>query len=146
MDNYRFKMNKILKGKTDNMYYQIIRYTLVGGFAFIADFSILFILTEYVGLHYLLSAAISFTLGLTINYILSIFWVFERRAVNSKFWEFFIFAIIGLIGLGFNEFFMWILTDVVFLHYLVSKMITTFIVYFWNFFARKIMLFSKRRT
>ncbi len=29
------------------------------------------------------------------------------------------------------------------IYYLLSKIITTIIVYFWNFFARKIILFNK---
>jgi hypothetical protein len=38
---------------------------------------------------------------------------------------------------------MWALTDLLFLYYIYSKLITTAVVYFWNFFARKFILFSK---
>jgi putative flippase GtrA len=48
----------------------------------------------------------------------------------------------GVVGLGFNDLFMWIFTDRCGIYYLLSKVITTAIVYFWNFFARKYILFK----
>ena len=45
-------MNKLVK--------QIFRFTLIGGIAFLIDSTILFILTDYVGVHYLISSMISF--------------------------------------------------------------------------------------
>ena len=46
----------IFKGKTDNTIVQLFRYTFVGGFAFVVDFGLLYVLTEYAHFHYLLSA------------------------------------------------------------------------------------------
>tara|TARA_B100000959_G_C14770697_1_gene537354 strand:- start:204 stop:653 length:450 start_codon:yes stop_codon:yes gene_type:complete len=137
-------INKVFKEETDNTFFQLIRYTVVGGVSFLVDFGTLAFCTEYFGIHYLVSAIIGFTLGLTTNYILSIVWVFHHRAISNKLFELLFFIIIGLIGLGFNELFIWILTDKVELHYLVSKIITTIIVYLWNFFARKYLLFNKQ--
>lgn len=143
-DFYLRKIQSAFSGKTNNTFLQLFRYTFVGGFAFLVDFSILFVLTEYFHIHYLLSAAISFIFGLVINYFLSVKWVFNNRVINNRLLEFLFFALIGLIGLGLNELFLWFFTDFLLIYYLLSKIITTFIVYFWNFFARKIMLFNKQ--
>ena len=123
---------------------QLLRYTFVGGLAFLVDFGTLFILTEYVHVHYLVSAAIAFIFGLTVNYILSVKWVFNIRTVGNRWLEFLLFALIGLVGLGLNELFLWIITEILVIYYLISKIITTIIVYFWNFFARKYLLFNKK--
>ena len=128
--------------KTNDTIVQLFRYTLVGGLAFVFDFGSLFILTEYLNIHYLVSAAIAFLLGLTINYILSIIWVFEKRALSNKKIEFLVFALIGIVGLGLNEFIMWFFTDILYWHYLLSKIISTVVVYLWNFFVRKFVLFN----
>ena len=127
--------------KTDNTLIQLFRYTFVGGAAFLIDFASLFLLTEFAGLHYLHSAAIAFILGLIINYILSILWVFKSRVVNKKIIEFIIFAIIGIVGLGLNELIIWFSTERINLYYLHSKLISTAIVYFWNFLSRKYILY-----
>ena len=137
-------LNKLFIEKTDNTLIQLFRYTFVGGIAFIVDFSSLYFLTDFAGFHYLYSAAIAFILGLVVNYILSILWVFKSRAVNKKIIEFTIFAIIGIVGLGLNEVMIWFFTERLNLHYLFqSKLISTVIIYFWNFLARKYILYNK---
>jgi putative flippase GtrA len=128
--------------KTNDTIAQLFRYTLVGGLAFIIDFGLLFILTHYLNIYYLISAAIAFLLGLTTNYILSIIWVFEKRTIANKKIEFLVFSLIGIVGLGLNEFIMWFFTDILYWHYLLSKIISTVFVYLWNFFARKFVLFN----
>lgn len=135
-------IRSVIKEKTDNTFIQLIRYTFVGGLAFIIDFGTLFILTEYLNIHYLISAGIAFIFGLTINYLISTKWVFSKRAYKNRNLEFLLFAFIGLAGLGLNELFMWFFTDLLLIYYLVSKIITTLIVYLWNFFARKLILFN----
>jgi len=134
-------LNKLLKSKTNNTIIQLFRYTFVGGVAFLFDFMALFILTEYLHIYYLLSAAMSFLLGLTINYVLSVKWVFEKRSIKSKHTEFIIFTLIGIIGLTLNEFFIWFFTEIASTYYLYSKLISTVLVYLWNFFIRKFVLF-----
>ena len=135
-------LNQLIKNKTNNTLIQLFRYTFVGGVAFIFDFGTLYILTEFFNIYYLVSAALAFLLGLTINYFLSVIWVFKERSIKSKYVEFVVFAFIGIIGLALNEFIMWFFTEIVNLHYLYSKLISTIIVYLWNFFIRKFILFS----
>ena len=130
--------------KTESTVVQLFRYTFVGGLAFIVDFGSLFILTEYLNLFYLISAGIAFILGLITNYALSVNWVFSNRTLDSKGMEFFLFTVIGLIGLGLNELLLWTLTDLLSIYYLFSKIITAIIIYLWNFFARKYLLFNKK--
>ena len=142
--HYQIIVQSVFKEKTNNTLLQLFRYTFVGGFAFLIDFGALFILTEYFNMHYLVSAGIAFILGLIVNYFLSVTWVFNSRVIENRWLEFLLFSLIGLIGLGLNELFIWILTDILVIYYLLSKVITAFIVYFWNFIARKTMLFNKR--
>jgi putative flippase GtrA len=135
-------INRLFIKRTDNIFIQLFRYTFVGGVAFIADFGSLYLLTDLAGVYYLYSAAIAFVIGLTINYVLSILWVFKSRSVKNRSIEFMIFAVIGLIGLALNEFIIWFSTERLSIYYLHSKLISTAIVYFWNFLARKYILYK----
>lgn len=139
-------LKSLFSGKTNNYFLQLFRYTFVGGFAFMVDFGTLYILTDYLKIYYLISAGIAFILGLIVNYLLSIKWVFNVRVVENHMLEFLIFSLIGLVGLGLTEFFLWLFTDILLIYYLVSKAITAFMVYFWNFTARKIFLFNKKQS
>jgi putative flippase GtrA len=136
------QFKSLFVGQTDSTLLQLFRYTVVGGLAFVVDYGSLFLLREFLGIHYLWAAAIAFILGLATNYYISIRWVFDKRNVQNKQVEFFIFALLGILGLGINELVMFILTSVVGLHYLVSKLISTGVTYGWNFASRKVLLFS----
>ncbi len=134
-------VQKLLTRNTDQTGIQFFRYLFVGGVAFLVDFGSLYVFTDFFGIFYLISAAIAFILGLITNYALSISWVFNRRTLNNRTIEFSVFAIIGIIGLGLNELFIWFFTAELNFYYLISKILAAIIILFWNFFARKITLF-----
>ena len=129
--------HKLFYGTTDKLLIQFVRYFFVGGFAFVVDFGLLYILTEYAGLHYLLSATLSFIAGLLVNYIISCLWVFSNSKFKSRIVEFLFFAAIGVVGLVLNDFLIWLFTDCIGTHYMFSKIVAAAVVYLWNFFARK---------
>jgi len=131
----------LLFGATGSVLQQFARYVVVGGVAFVVDFGLLYVLTEFAGIHYLSSAAIAFLCGLFTNYLLSRVWVFDRRTIDNVAMEFAIFAAIGIVGLGLNEGIMWFVAERVHFHYLIAKVISAGIVLMWNFGARKAVLF-----
>jgi putative flippase GtrA len=137
----RRKLWALLFGATERLLHQFIRYFIVGGLAFLVDFSSLYLLTEFAGLHYLNSAAIAFLFGLAVNYSLSLLWVFDRRTMKSAMVEFLIFAVIGIVGLGLNEAIMWVVREKIGFHYMGAKAVSAGIVLIWNFGARKFVLF-----
>ena len=124
-------MNKLIK--------QIFKFGIVGGIAFIIDYTLLYILTEYIGIHYLISSIISFTISVIFNYILSVKWVFNvKRKQGTR--EFIIFIILSLIGLLINSLIMYLMVDICNIYYMISKLISTFIVMVYNFITRKIFI------
>lgn len=123
---------------------QLGRYTIVGGIAFVADFATLALCTELLALHYLVSGALALLVGIAINYALSVRFVFRVRRVRHRGLELLIFALIGFVGLGLNEGLLYLFTELVGLHYLLSKVAATAVTYLWNFFARKRSLFTAR--
>jgi putative flippase GtrA len=68
-------------------------------------------------------------------------WVFNKRKLDNRTFEFGIFAIIGIVGLGLNEVLLWFFTQELLIYYLLSKIFAAAIILFWNFFARKYLLF-----
>ncbi len=136
-------LNIIFKKKTEDIYIQLFRYLFVGSVSAILDISILFILTEYVNLYYLVSATLSFVIGGIVNYVLSKIWIFTKNKYQAS-KEILFFFIIGFIGLLFNGIVLWILTTTFNLWYILSKIIAIFIVFLWNFLARKYLLFTAK--
>ncbi len=131
-----------LSAKADSLTGQFFRYFVVGGVAFVVDFTLLFLLTDFGHLHYLLSASIAFMAGVAVNYALSVGWVFDHRSVDNRTHEFVIFAVIGILGLSLNAVLMWLFTELVGFHYLGSKIAAAALIFLFNFGTRKVLLFS----
>lgn len=121
--------------------HEFVRYIAASAFALFIDIGLLWILTEYTNISYLIAGALSFTAGLVSIYLLSVCWVFGERSTRSKIAEFAIFSVVGLVGLGFNEIILYILTSIFGFYYLVSKIASVVVVFTWNFAARKWLLF-----
>jgi len=122
---------------------QIMRFGIVGVIAFVIDYAVLLLLTEVVGIHYLVSSAIAFLVSVIFNYILSITFVFETDKRKSKGAQFGLFAIMSAGGLGINQMMMWLVSDVMFVPYQLSKFLATAVVMVYNFVTRKLFLERK---
>ena len=76
------------------------KYLVSGTFAFLADYSVLLIATELLGIHYLVSAVFGYAIGLLVSYMLNIRWVFRyRKYAHTSKKEFLIFVVIVIVGL-----------------------------------------------
>ncbi|WP_291921804.1 GtrA family protein [Accumulibacter sp.] len=124
---------------------QFAQYVCVGGLAFGVDIAALFLLTEKVGFHYISSASIAFVLGLATNYILCVAVVFDYRALQNLAHEFVIFSLIGVAGLLLNNLLIFLFTEFLGFYYLVSKAGAAVFILFFNFFLRRLWLFSERK-
>lgn len=118
---------------------QIIKFGLVGFLCFFIDYGIMVFLTEVVGVHYLLSSGISFTVSVIVNFVLSLTYVFETEKGN-KIKEFIIFVVLSVIGLGINQVLMWFCVDILGIFYMISKIGATAVVMVYNFVTRKMIL------
>lgn len=161
------KVKNLFVGDTENTFVQFFRYCFVGGFAFVVDFGIMTLFAELFSIHPVVAATISFIVGLAVNYVLSTFWIFRNSKIKSRFAEFLAFALIGVIGLLINDGIIWIFQNVLgsnlvfggwssiadgetkyfifggIQYYHIGKIVSTVVVFLWNFFARKFLLFNK---
>lgn len=132
-------LDRLLVGRSET-FKEVIKYGFVGGTCTVIDFGLLFILTHYLGLFYILSSVISFSVGTLINYYLCTIWIFKVRTVENKNIEFFYYIIITAVGLGLTTLIIWLFTEYFKLNFMLSKLIATFVTVWWNFSARKYFL------
>ena len=126
---------------------QIMKFGVVGGTAFLIDFGIMVLLTEYFGLNYLISSTISFCISVVYNYLLSIFWVFRiDKDKRGKSGTFLVFVLLSVIGLLLNELLMWTGTDMLGIAYMLTKIGATAIVMIYNFITRKLFLEDRKKS
>jgi putative flippase GtrA len=141
----KFDIKGIMITPTSNSFLQIVRYVFVGGVATVVDFALLYLFTDVCQINYLVSAIFAFIGGFISNFVLSKLLVFNSKAVEAKVkpaLELLGHFLIAVIGLGLTALIMYVCTDMIGIFYLVSKIIATAIVLFWNFIARKKILYT----
>jgi len=139
---FKFKLRRLLIEPTRNTAIQAFRALFVGGVAFISDAGTMWALS-LTGMHYLICAVFGFIVGVTVNFFLSILFVFPERAKISRVGEVAVYIVVSLIGLGITEALLWLFTDVAGLYFMISKGIAAVIAFGWNFTARKLTLYRK---
>lgn len=123
----------------NNLIKQIFKFGIVGGIAFIIDYALLYICTEYLNIYVLYSSIISFTISVIFNYIMSIKWVFDVKH-KQTYKEFTMFIILSIIGLGINQLIMYLGIEKLNIYYMLVKIASTGIVMVYNFITRKIFI------
>ena len=147
------QFGKLFVGDTDNTLIQFFRYLFVGGFAFLVDFAVSYLLFRFAFGEQKqfgwVANALSFVAGLTVNYLISTFWIVKNSKVGNKLMEFLSFAAIGVVGLlitiGITKLFEMWLGDTTSLFQIIAKLVSTAVSFLWNFFARKILLYSDKK-
>lgn len=107
---------------------QILKFGVVGSIAFIIDYSILFVCTEFIGIYYLISSLISFLISTFFNYkasIICIFYSNDNKNSHKKTNKFCIFLILSIIGLLINQSLMYLGSEKIHLHYMMTKIFAT---------------------
>lgn len=143
-------MKKLFAEETNRTLIQFFRYCFVGGGATVVDWGISTVLFFFVfGQRYAIAAnVLSFVAGLLVNYFLSTFWIFRNSKMQSRMAEFLAFAAIGVVGLlitaGVTKFSEVLLGDLTSAYQILGKIAATAIAFFWNFFARKYLIFQKK--
>ena len=122
------------------LFQQIARFGVIGVLAFAIDYGFLYAFTEWLGIHYLISSVLSFSISVIFNYIASVLWVFDVKQETSKTRNFILFIVFSVIGLGINQLVMWLGVESLGLHYMLVKIFAAAVVMVWNFVTRKKML------
>lgn len=115
---------------------EIVRFCIVGGLSLIVDCGILYGLTDFFGVHYLYSAAISFTASVIFNYWLCVVYVFKGAKKQTP-KQATIFIGSSVVGLGLNQICMYFFVEIILLHYMIAKLGATVIVTLWNYVMKR---------
>lgn len=138
----RMDLRGLLISPTKNGFLQLGRYVMVGGGAFLVDFGSYCLLGHW-GVHYMAAGILSFILGFAFNFLISRLLIFSTAAekrINIR--ELVSVLAISLLGLLITEGLLYVGTDMLKMDFRLSKIIASVIVLFWNYFARKIVVYK----
>ena len=131
---------------------QFLKFGVVGALCFVIDTG-LYKICNFIGIPYLISGVIGFSVSVIVNYLLSMKYVFVRRDDLSRKREFTIYLILSIIGLGLNELILFICVELIYGNWtqlqallpargaeILAKIGATGIVMVYNFVTRKIFM------
>ncbi len=123
-----------------NTFFLACKYSLVGATSAIIDIGILALLVEYAHLHLLIAAVLSFCVAVGNGFFWNKKWTFQNTSprIARQYIKFFLTSLVGLcLNLLFLSLFVYWLR----LWYITAKIITSAIVFFWNFTVNKFWTF-----
>ncbi|MBI4648441.1 MAG: GtrA family protein [Bacteroidia bacterium] len=123
------------------LFYKFIKFCVVGATGMIVDFGITYLLKEKAKLNKFLANSAGFTAAASSNYFLNRIWTFH--STNPKIGiEYTSFLLVSVVGLGINNFVLWILTNKLKWNFYFSKLIAIIVTTIWNFIANLLITFS----
>ncbi|MBR4748365.1 MAG: GtrA family protein [Abditibacteriota bacterium] len=151
---------------TDSSFGQLVRFAVAGLLNTAVDFAVTAVFLGIFTFHYgyIPASSIGFLAGVVLSYVLSVKWIFTQRSVTDRRLEFTLFLLIGVIGLVLHAYLLYVMVDTSPVRDMIiqladktvksfvpneanvwfSKIVVTVIVFFWNFYARKYMLFKAK--
>ena len=115
---------------------RFLKFCLVGSSGILVNMGLLWLLTEFTGLFYLLSAVISIETSIISNFTLNDFLTFrDRRTRGGRHFlkRLMKFNAISLASLALNLTALWFLTSVAGIYYLISNLCGIAIALMWNY-------------
>jgi dolichol-phosphate mannosyltransferase len=119
---------------------KMIQYAIVGGSMLILNVVILYVLTNLLGIYYIISAILSCLLLTGLSFSLNEKWTFNSITYHAheKLWHRFAsYYLVSLSGMSLNIIILFLLTDFGKVFYLYSSIIASLLVFFWNFSVNK---------
>ncbi len=124
---------------------KVIRYFCVGGTAAAVDIGFFAVSVKVFQFNWFFVALLSFVLATVLNYLLSIRYVFESGIRFKKQVEVSLVFLVSGIGLVINLTVLWLLIETSGMDEVLSKLIATGTVFFWNYTARSRFIFKMRQ-
>ena len=129
-------MNKVISATWG----EFLRYGVSGGSAFVVYFVLLFVCTEYLSFHHLVSLVVAYVISIFVNFVISRFFVFRSKsaAILKEAVSFFLVAMVGLV---LQALIVWLGVEGFELNYLLMNILASGVVYGVSFTLNKFLTF-----
>lgn len=119
---------------------QFIIYLFVGACATIVEWATFYALSHLLHMHYVPATTIAFILSTFANWLIGK-WLLFRQTQNiwNELAKIYATSIAGLL---MNLLIMWLFIDWIGIQEMLSKIVATGIVFFWNFLVRKRLIYK----
>ncbi len=129
-------------GPSEDKLIQIARFIIAGGSTATLDFILYWFIVQILGWHYILAVTISFIIASSVNYYISIQWVFFNGKFKSKLSEYLVFLFFTGLGLLLNYIILYAGIELLKINNLNARILSIIIVTIFNFVTKKFIVFK----
>lgn len=119
-----------------------MKFGVVGFTGLLLDFGATYVAKEKLRWNKYIANSLGFLLASASNYYLNRIWTFHSADPEIG-WQYSKFLMVALIGLLFNNFIVYLLTDRARLNFYVAKFCAIVFVFFWNFSLNYLYTFAR---
>lgn len=128
------------------LFKSVFNYAIVGFSGTLVDWFIYGILAKVVGLHYLLSTVIAIVIATFANWLLGRLIAFRNAERKNIAIEILSIYAVGAVGIGLNTLLMYLIHGVFGLNDMFSKVLASFLVFFYNYSIRTFVIYKKQKN
>ncbi len=120
----------------------LARYLVSGGTAASVDFSLLYILTEFFHVWYLLSSIVAVAVAIMVSFLLQKFWTFQSNTLDTVHIQLSLHSMLSFLNLGLNTFLLYFFVEYVHLWYIFAQFLGAGLLACMNYFVYRTWIFS----
>lgn len=120
-----------------------LKFGLTGVSGLTIDFALTWFFKDELGFNKFIANGIGFTAAVVSNYFIHRNWTFKHNKSKAG-PQFAIFFTVSIIGLLLNSGIIFLLDNMMFVNFYISKAVAIFIVFFWNFSANYFFVFKTK--
>lgn len=117
--------------------FRIGRFLVAGGVGAFTSVSVLFLLTHYLHLWYVVSSVVAFIVATTVSFLLQKFWTFKNREGANVQGQVTYFVVLAVLNLVLNTWLVYFFTEYAGFHYIISQASSSVVIAVWSFFGYK---------
>lgn len=124
---------------------QVVRYCISGTISTIADFGVTVLLKECLGVISRIAAVCGFLVSIIISYTFATLWIFDEHRFDKRVFEVLGYLFVTIVGAGLTWSIMFLGVNVIGIHYIIVKVFAVGVVTIWNFCAKKVLVFTRKK-
>ena len=142
--NWLRNLENLVEAKLGKRAFKLIRYLISGGTAALVNFTTLFILVQFIYMHYLSASILAFVVSIAVSFAMQKFWTFRDKLVHDIHMQFSRYVVVISSSLLINTTLVYLMVEKLHTWYLLAQVIATLIIAVINFFAYRHFVFEER--
>lgn len=123
-------------------YFKYVKYIVSGSTAALTNIALLYVLTEYGHIYYLLSAAVAFIFSVMVSFVLQKYWTFGDTARAGMERQALLYLAVSLVNLGLNTLLLYMFVEFLHMWYVVAAIVASAIMAVITFFIYRYVIFT----